>query len=26
VVKAYQSDEVRRFIETEFKGSLIPAF
>ncbi|MGO4808239.1 MetQ/NlpA family ABC transporter substrate-binding protein [Cupriavidus sp. 2MCAB6] len=26
LVKAYQSDEVRRFIETEFKGSLIPAF
>lgn len=26
LVKAYQSEEVRRFIETEFKGSLIPAF
>ncbi|MFL9924949.1 MetQ/NlpA family ABC transporter substrate-binding protein [Herbaspirillum lusitanum] len=26
LVKAYQSDEVRKFIETEFKGSLVPAF
>jgi len=26
LVKAYQSDEVRQFIETQFKGSLIPAF
>ncbi|WP_395824210.1 MetQ/NlpA family ABC transporter substrate-binding protein [Collimonas sp.] len=26
LVKAYQSEEVRKFIETEFKGSLIPAF
>lgn len=26
LVKAYQSDEVRQFINTEFKGSLIPAF
>ena len=26
LVKAYQSEEVRRFIESEFKGSLVPAF
>lgn len=26
LVKAYQSEEVRKFIETEFKGSLVPAF
>ncbi|WP_034297020.1 MetQ/NlpA family ABC transporter substrate-binding protein [Herbaspirillum sp. RV1423] len=26
LVKAYQSPEVRSFIETEFKGSLVPAF
>ena len=26
LVKAYQSEEVRKFIETEFKGALIPAF
>src|SRR5450830_1895575 len=26
LVKAYQSDEVRKFIEAEFKGSLVPAF
>jgi len=26
LVKAYQSEEVRKFIEAEFKGSLIPAF
>jgi len=26
LVKAYQSDEVRNFINTQFKGSIIPAF
>lgn len=26
LVKAYQSEQVRQFIEAEFKGSLIPAF
>ncbi|MFX5705451.1 MetQ/NlpA family ABC transporter substrate-binding protein, partial [Acinetobacter baumannii] len=26
LVQAYQSEEVRKFIETEFKGSLVPAF
>ncbi len=26
LVHAYQSDEVRKFIEAEFKGSLVPAF
>ena len=26
LVKAYQSEEVRKFIETQFKGSLVPAF
>ena len=26
LVKSYQSEEVRKFIETEFKGALIPAF
>ena len=26
LVAAYQSPEVRQFIETEFKGSLVPAF
>lgn len=26
LVRAYQSEEVRRFIETEYKGSLVPAF
>ncbi len=26
LVKAYSSEEVRKFIEAEFKGSLIPAF
>jgi len=26
LVKAYQSPEVRSFIESEFKGSLVPAF
>ncbi len=26
LVKAYPSEEVRKFIEAEFKGSLIPAF
>ncbi|KAF1037821.1 MAG: D-methionine-binding lipoprotein MetQ [Herbaspirillum frisingense] len=26
LVHAYQSDEVRKFIESEFKGSLVPAF
>lgn len=26
LVKAYQSEEVRKFIEAEFKGSLVPAF
>ncbi|WP_434034949.1 MetQ/NlpA family ABC transporter substrate-binding protein [Cupriavidus sp. a3] len=26
LVRAYQSEEVRRFIDTEFKGSLVPAF
>ncbi len=25
-VKAFQSDEVRKFIETEFKGSVVPAW
>ena len=25
-VKAYQSPEVRKFVETEFKGALSPAF
>ena len=24
--KAYQSPEIRAFIETEFKGSVLPAF
>jgi D-methionine transport system substrate-binding protein len=26
LVKAYQTDEVKRFVETEFKGSVIPAW
>jgi len=26
LVKAYQSEEVRKFIETKFQGSLVPAF
>lgn len=26
LVKAYQSEEVRQFIETEYKGALVPAF
>ncbi|QRQ84651.1 MetQ/NlpA family ABC transporter substrate-binding protein [Cupriavidus oxalaticus] len=26
LVKAYQSDEVRRFIQTKYQGSVIPAF
>ena len=26
LVQAYHSEEVRKFIETEFKGSLVPAF
>ena len=26
LVKAYQSEDVRKFVETQFKGSLIPAF
>lgn len=26
LVKAYQSEEVRKFIETQFKGSLVPSF
>ncbi|WP_343584292.1 MetQ/NlpA family ABC transporter substrate-binding protein [Herbaspirillum sp.] len=26
LVQAYQSEEVRKFIESEFKGSLVPAF
>lgn len=26
LVKAYQSDEVRRFVQAEFKGSVIPGF
>lgn len=26
LVKAYQSDEVRRFIQTEFKGAVIAGF
>lgn len=26
LVKAYQSDEIRKFIQTEFKGSVLPAF
>ena len=26
LVKAYQSEEVRKFIETEFKGAVIPGF
>lgn len=26
LVKAYQSDEIRKFIQTEFKGAVIPGF
>ena len=26
LVKAYHSDEIRKFIQTEFKGSVIPGF
>lgn len=26
LVQAYHSEEVRKFIDTEFKGSLVPAF
>ena len=26
LMKAYQSEEVRKFIETQFKGSLVPSF
>jgi len=26
IVKAYQSDEVRNFILTRYKGAIIPAF
>ena len=26
LVKAYQSEEVRKFIQTEFKGAVIPGF
>lgn len=26
LVKAYQSDEVRKFIQTKYQGSVIPAF
>ena len=26
LVKAYQSDEVRRFVQTEFKGAVVPGF
>jgi D-methionine transport system substrate-binding protein len=26
LVKAYQSDEVRKFVQTEFKGAVIPGF
>jgi len=26
LVKIYQSEEVRKFIQTEFKGSVLPGF
>ncbi|MPN32601.1 D-methionine-binding lipoprotein MetQ [bioreactor metagenome] len=26
LVKAYHSDEIRRYIDTQFKGSVFPAF
>src|SRR5690606_28298167 len=26
LVKAYQSDEIRKFIQTQFKGAIIPGF
>ncbi|MBY0463424.1 MAG: metal ABC transporter substrate-binding protein, partial [Burkholderiales bacterium] len=26
LVKAYQSDDVKKFIQTEFKGSVLPGF